>query len=186
MCEQCNLLNSAHVVGGDELIAIIVPDSSAALAYLVPRQHAPLSELPAAVQERLFTTANMLSSVIFDNMQVQGTNIIVADEQHAQYSVVGRTEADGLELRWNPTRSTPAELSDTAKRISEATWYIGKEKPSKPHHGVTIELEPSPMRPPAEIAAPAAVAADLNTVQSESPKKRKKENYQLKQLHRRR
>jgi diadenosine tetraphosphate (Ap4A) HIT family hydrolase len=139
MCELCNFLNSEAVVGGDEALSIVVPKTAAGAILIIPKQHGSLTELPKQVQEKLLTTASQLSTFIFDNLQVQGTNIIANDEQHGHYIVVGRTENDGLDLRWKPGTTTPAELQETAKRISEETWYIGKEAPKQ---GPIVEKKP--------------------------------------------
>lgn len=129
-----------------------MPGIAAPAVYVIPKQHATLSELSQAAQQRLFATASMLSSAIFDTMQVHGTNIVLSDEEHAYALVVGRTEEDGLEMRWKPNRASPQDLTDTARRISDETWYIGKE-----------EKKPEPPKAPPAIEAPTGAKKKIET-----------------------
>ncbi len=201
MCEQCELINSKYVVGGDPDIAIIVPPHAAPTAVIVPKQHARLEELPAAVQEKLLVTANSLSTMIFEQLSAHGTNILISDEQHAAYSIVARTEEDGVDLRWKPQQATPDELSEAAKRINEETWYIGKQdkKPeAKPKTYAQHETEGSLAKisvgKHADEASPddddPTVETPTETAEKVQTKVKKEKsdehNYLLKQLARRR
>jgi hypothetical protein len=200
VCEECALLQSDRVIGGDEEIAIIVPKKIVPTIHIIPKQHGQLSELPVNTQEKLLATANMLSSFVFDNMQVQGTNILVMDEQHAYYTIVGRTENDGVDFRWQPTKTSPQELSDKAKKISEETWYIGKQEkktrdtPVAVHHDDQRikQIKNAPVHEdttthahePKLVDEPRDVAADIQT--KVEPTSKEENNYLLRQLTRRR
>jgi diadenosine tetraphosphate (Ap4A) HIT family hydrolase len=205
MCELCDLNNSDRVVGGDDLVNVVVPKTTTATAYVIPKQHAPLGELSAQTQQRILITANMLSSAIFDGMQVHGTNIIIQDEEHSHALVLGRTEEDGVDLRWQPNRATQQELQDVAKKISEETWYIGKAKDeapksyieNKPAQGHKIQVKHDPVvpgqssksrigydDPDSTVDTPDEIARDIQTKIKKEP--RKDNNYQVKHLTRRR
>lgn len=184
MCELCTALNSECVITTDATVAIIRAKSSAAAIMVVPKQHGPLHELPKEVQQHLFTTASTLSSLIFDTMNVHGTNIIADDSEHASYTILGRTEQDTLDLRWKPTRASPDELVETAKRVSSETWYIGKEEKEQKTSTVSADAVPSHTHEPKEGESAKDVAADIQKTVHEGPTD--KHNYLIRQLTRRR
>lgn len=132
MCEACQLIASTQLIGGDEDIAIVVPHVAAGAVMIIPKRHATLAELPKALQQKLLVSANSFSALIYEQLQVHGTNIIVKDGEHGMYTVVARKEEDGLDLRWKPGKATQDDLANTAKKIKEETWYIGKQPDNKP------------------------------------------------------
>lgn len=184
MCDICDALNSERVITTDDTIAILSADSSAPAVLVAAKQHAGLAELPKSVQQHLFATANNLSSLVFDIMQVQGTNVIADDSEHASMLVVGRLDQDTLDLRWKPVRATPEDLEGTAKRIQEETWYIGKEEQKPAPSVVTEDRLPATAHEPKTGEAPKDVAADIQKKVEEGPKT--EHNYMIKHLWRRR
>lgn len=188
MCDNCALINSDRVIGGDEQLAIVLPQSAAPSVLVLTRRHGPLNEQPREVQEKMLSTATTLSSLIFDGLGVHGTNILIGDGEHCSYTIVGRTEGDGLDLRWKPTTTTPGALAETAKRIADETWYIGKEKATTSEETRASAAPPTlpsdlpPLR--AENEAPRDVAAKISQPVRKGPKDAT--NYMIKQLTRKR
>jgi diadenosine tetraphosphate (Ap4A) HIT family hydrolase len=204
VCEECELIASDRVVGGDEHVAIVVPKAAIGAIKIIPKHHGPLQELPAETQKRLLSTANMLSSFVFERMQVQGTNILIRDEGHAYALVLGRTEQDGIDLRWQPKRASQEELAEMNKRVSEQTWYIGKEhkeerktaaertmthpKRIETRHDPSVPATSAKTRigyqdPDPSVDTPDEIARDIQTQVKKGPKE---ENYMVRHLTRRR
>ncbi len=129
MCELCEQAKNA--AGGDEDVAIVILPATAPAARIIARHHAPLNEQAPPVAQKMLEIANATSTLIFEQLGAHGTNIILEDGTHASYVVAGRTENDGIDLRWKPERASKEELESAAKRISEEAWYIGKKDAKK-------------------------------------------------------
>jgi diadenosine tetraphosphate (Ap4A) HIT family hydrolase len=201
MCEQCKLLASGTHVAEEGAISVFIAPTSAPSVILIPKQHGPLSEQHDSAQEKILQVANTISSVLFDRLQLAGTNIIGHDGEHAYFQIVGRTEEDELDLRWTPKRASPEELENYRKRISEETWYIGKTETKKTEGKIEITRPSTPARPvqetpmnlppeAEETAANRKVAKEIQDAVKAGPKsKRENENehnYLIRQLTRRR
>jgi len=184
MCELCDSLNSGKVLAADDNVAILSASTAAPSVLVVAKQHNQLSELSRQAQEHLFTTASSLSSLIFDSIQAQGTNIIIQDTAHAAALVIARTEQDNLDLRWKPNKASPEDLQATAKRVSEEAWYIGKEE-KKPAPVVAVAAEEPPVHTEEpKTSIPKDVAADIQKHVESGPKT--EQNYLIRHLTRRR
>lgn len=73
--------------------------------------------------------ANITASLLFERLQAQGTNIIIAlNKDTAQIDVIARSEDDGLNLTWPAKSMEPTQLNDIAERIKNKTFFIGKEQ----------------------------------------------------------
>lgn len=190
MCELCKAVKGDAVIADEGDIVVTLTNYAAPAVLIIPKEHALLEELPRNVQEKLLATANTMSSVIFDQVQVHGTNILTQDREHASYLVVGRMEEDGLELRWKPNKATPTELSSMAGKIKDETWTVGKEIrkdniPAERSPGrEMIEEKEMPMQQNKEFEERRQAAKSIQEPVKQGPKE--EHNYLIKQLTRKR
>ncbi|RJQ17006.1 HIT family protein [Candidatus Woesearchaeota archaeon] len=96
-----------------------------------------LEQVPNAVIETMAITANKLSTVLFDHLNCQGTNIIIengipAGQTSSRFSmhIIPRRENDGLNFQWNPLKLSEDDLNTIFLRLEEFTnqIIIQKEK----------------------------------------------------------
>lgn len=108
------------------------------------RGHVRMSSSSAAPDDiaALGMCANVLSSILFERMQAQGTNIIMHLGQGAEVEVLARTEGDGLDFRWAPKQVDPGRFEEIQGRIQNKAFFIGKD-----------QAGPSAREPPAQNAA---------------------------------
>lgn len=128
------------VFENDKLLAFLNP-TPACIGHvtIVPKKHFPIIEnVPDFVVADMFKIANKISSVIFESLGAQGTNIIVNNgveagqkKPHVSVDVLPRREKDNLDFQWKPKQLTEEEMSTVELKIKEATKNIGdfeKEK----------------------------------------------------------
>ncbi len=138
------------------VIAALSPAPSAAGHVVVmPKQHClVLGQVPDAVMGEMFTVASKVSSVLFESLGAQGTNLLVQNgveagqgAEHPIIHVIPRREGDNLNLLWTPKQASEDELGTAALKLSAETKHVGAfEEPEKPK--------------PAESAAPKDVKKD--------------------------
>lgn len=100
--------------------------------------------------------ANITASVLFERMQAQGTNIILQlTKEDARIDVIARAENDKLDLLWEGKQVDPGQMNDIQERISNKTFFIGKEKPDTEKKVEKQEViqkpDPKPTEPPIEV-----------------------------------
>lgn len=139
-----------YSVGGDADIAIcVLPNASVLVAT---REAKALHSVPKEVQQKLFRVASDIAILAYEATQAHGTNIISLNHEHAHYLVIARAEEDGLPLRWNPGKATPAEIASLAGRLKDAAWTIGKKDVTEVSRPVLEEPKPSPL--PTQTSTP--------------------------------
>jgi diadenosine tetraphosphate (Ap4A) HIT family hydrolase len=82
----------------------------------------------------LFKVASICSSMLYEGMKAQGTNIICHNGkgQHPLcIEVLARFNEDNLGLMWEPTQGNPAEITTTANMIKDKIIPVDVE-PSRP------------------------------------------------------
>ena len=84
----------------------------------------------------LFDVSNACATMIFETLNLHGTNIIIHDGPNSDspieeycFEVIGRTNNDGLNLLWEPKKAD--NLKEVAQKIKDKTFFIDKEKNSK-------------------------------------------------------
>ena len=71
--------------------------------------------------------ANVASSLLFERMQAQGSNIIMnLTREGGTIDVLARRENDGLDLLWTP--KDPGAINEVQERIKNKTFMIGKDR----------------------------------------------------------
>jgi diadenosine tetraphosphate (Ap4A) HIT family hydrolase len=77
--------------------------------------------LPDQAVIELFQAANVSSTLLFEILKPEGTNIILNEtDNQLCIDVIPRKTGDGLKLAWDPKKLSEEEMSDAQKRISEA------------------------------------------------------------------
>ncbi len=100
---------------------------------LFPKEHHKmLSTVPEVLVAHMFTTANKLSTAVFDAMQAQGTNILVANgpaagqtAPHVLINIIPRFTKDKVVIGWDAEKIDDTEMEKIAGSIQSK---IPKEK----------------------------------------------------------
>ena len=136
-CPYCKLVKEKQndALYEDDKIIAFLADKPAAKGHVVlmPKEHYPIIELvPDYIVSHLFSVANKVSSVIFDVLSAQGTNILVnngiaAGQEIAHFAVniVPRFESDGFDLVWKPKQLDETEMSTVELSLKEESQNIG-------------------------------------------------------------
>ena len=137
-CLICQIIEgkvpSKKIYEDDEILAFLdYNGASRGHTFIVPKKHYPIFEqVPDELVEKIFSVANKISTALFETMNVQGTNIFIANGVSAGQSVahfivnvIPRTEGDGINLQWNPKQLSEEEMSTVEIKIKEGTKDIG-------------------------------------------------------------
>jgi diadenosine tetraphosphate (Ap4A) HIT family hydrolase len=165
-CTLCE--TKKDIVYEDDTLIIAHPgDASKGHLRVFPKAHLTrLDDVPDALFEHLFFSANYASAVLFELFQAHGTNIILTEQgDHLAIDIVERQENDGLNFLWKPKKATPEDLDKVAGKIKDKI-IIGR---AKKEEVIIIEEKP---------------AGITDVQQQEQPGEPKKVNYYLKQLDR--
>ncbi|MFH0876135.1 MAG: HIT family protein [archaeon] len=144
-CKICEFINNKeNIIYEDELVYAMIPEKPLTLGHIwvVPKKHYPIIEqVPDFEIAPLFRIANKLSSILFETLKIQGTNIIVqngiaAGQQYAHFivNIIPRRENDGLKLEWTPKQISEEEMSTAELKLKEQSRNVGdfiKETPKE-------------------------------------------------------
>ena len=111
--------------------------------------------------------ANVTASLLFERLQAQGTNIVVQLGKEDRVDVLARYENDGLNLLWTPKPADANQLNETAERIKNKTFFIGKE--AKEAEQEKAEAQSTPI---------------VQSAHDQEHMTEEEEDHQVKQLHR--
>ena len=144
-CKVCELIQKKKrmVYEDDKIMALLAPKPCAVgHIWIVPKKHAPiLEQIPDFVVANMFSKANKLSMICFENLGVQGTNILIQNgvaagqsNDHCILHVIPRQENDGMNLLWKPKQLNEEEMSTLELKIKEEAKNVGifekeQEKP---------------------------------------------------------
>ena len=132
-----NKVPSYKIYEDDLILALLdVNGANPGHCFVIPKNHYPIIEhVPDQELVNLFSVANKISSAIFENLKVQGTNIFVANGipagqtvAHFVINVIPRMENDGINLQWKPKQLTEEEMSTVELKLKESIQNIGVEK----------------------------------------------------------
>lgn len=144
MCEYCELLAAKDlVIYEDETVAALLAPRPSSLGHIlvIPKEHHTIMErTPDDVTVKMFNVANQMSLLLFNNLQVKGTNIflengVAAGQQvaHVALHVLGRLPEDGLDFQWEPKELSDEEMSEIEKRIKEGIGvFLGTSEGGQP------------------------------------------------------
>ena len=140
-CLLCQIVANkvpSHKIYEDDLtLAVLdVNGSNPGHCFVIPKNHYPIIEqVPDPELVNLFSVSNKISSAIFENLKVQGTNIFVANGipagqtvAHFMVNVIPRQENDGINLQWKPKQLTEEEMSTVELKLKESIQNIGVGK----------------------------------------------------------
>ena len=143
-CLICQIIANrvpSYKIYEDELTLAILDLNGAnpGHCFVIPKNHYPIIEqVPDAELANLFTVANKISSAIFENLKVQGTNIFVANGipagqtvAHFMINVIPRKENDGVNLQWKPKQLSQEEMSTVELKLKEQIETMSVEKIEK-------------------------------------------------------
>ncbi len=143
-CEICQIFENKDafkVVYEDNLCLALLHEKPANYGHviIIPKEHhVIMEEVPDKIIEHLFLISNIISTAIFESLNVQGTNIIVNNGQAAKQEnphfiihVIPRTENDGINFEWKAEPANEDELKTAELKLKEFTERImmqGEEK----------------------------------------------------------
>ncbi|MBL7054420.1 HIT family protein [Candidatus Woesearchaeota archaeon] len=140
-CLLCQIIEgkiaSKKIYEDDLVLAVLdVNGANPGHCFVMPKNHHPiLEQIPDFEVSRLFQTANRISSAIFENLGVQGTNLFVTNGvpagqtvAHFMIHIIPRKENDGINLEWAPKQLTEEEMSTVELKIKEQAKNIGDFK----------------------------------------------------------
>jgi len=142
-CKICQFIqNKENILYEDELVYAMLPEKPTALGHtwIIPKKHYPIIEqVPDYELTPLFKIANKLSSILFETLKIQGTNIIVQNglasgQKYAHFliNIIPRKENDNLKLEWKPKQISEEEMSTAELKLKDQAQNIGgfiKETP---------------------------------------------------------
>lgn len=136
-CEQIKKQDK-NIIYEDNLAVVMLAPEPAAKGHLLvlPKQHFQIMEqIPEDLIGYLFLIANKASTLIFESLGMQGTNITVnngvaANQEWAHFAinVVPRKENDGIDFNFQRSQADQTELDDVVKKLKDETDFIGKDK----------------------------------------------------------
>ena len=137
-CPFCLMAQGAipvkKVYEDETLMAILdIRPANKGHTLLFPKEHhRVLSTVPEALVAHMFTSANKLSTAIFDAMQAHGTNIYLANgpaagqtAPHVLINIIPRFTKDKVVIGWDAEKIDDAEMDHIAESIQKK---IPKEK----------------------------------------------------------
>lgn len=107
----------------DALVQVRLPDQPVTVGHV--EVHIPSKQLLNDLEEdeitHAFYVASFCATGLFESLNVQGTNIILTEEQNQDLviHVLARMPDDGLSVLWNPLEMPPAELESLAKSVAD-------------------------------------------------------------------
>jgi diadenosine tetraphosphate (Ap4A) HIT family hydrolase len=116
----------------DDLCTAVLADAALGHVRITTKKKAQhLHDLEPKEVSHLFKVSTYASTVIFQLLQLHGTNILINTLQpQLTIDVVPRKQDDDIDLQWERKPMQQEELEQVAKQIKDKTDYIGVEKPS--------------------------------------------------------
>ena len=136
-CPVCKMLKErkAETLYSDPKVVAFLADKPSAEGHimLMTVEHYPIIELvPDYIVNHAFIIANKLASVIFEDLNAQGTNIMVnngiaAGQELAHFiiNIIPRKENDGIDFTWTPKQLDEQEMATVELSLKEETKFIG-------------------------------------------------------------
>ncbi len=155
-CEICSKVPLYE----DGICKVILPEKPLCVGHLklVSKKHREkIEDFDEKEFTHFFTLSSVLSSVIFEVMKAQGTNIICLSGEkannetgHLEFNILPRFESDNLGVNWIPKPADREVLEVISQKIKDEAFYIGKETNEKESNEESIpstELPENPHEP---------------------------------------
>jgi histidine triad (HIT) family protein len=122
-CLICDILKEKKgkiLFEDDEIVAMLSPaPASKGHVVVIPKEHVVIISLASdKLIKHLFNVANKISIALFEALNAEGTNIIVANGltagqqiAHLIIDVIPRYQNDKLNFQWQPKQLTEEEMS---------------------------------------------------------------------------
>ena len=158
-CTLCNKkLGIIHET--ENIIAALAPKPASPGHIIVyPKKHYTiLEQIPDYEVGELFQIVNKLSIIIFEALQLQGTNIILQNglaagqtTPHVMVHIIPRKEKDNINFEWKPKQLTQEEMSTVELKLKQAAETIGEFKKQKKSEPVKLDKKPETIKESEEI-----------------------------------
>lgn len=137
----CDCFGKKIIVYEDEKAIAFLSNKPMAAAHIkiIPKEHYPIMEqVPEEVLSHCFNVANDISKLVFDKLNIAGTNFIINNglpagqtESHFSIDLIPRTENDEIGLTWEPKKSSKEELAESELLMKDAADKIFNPKVAK-------------------------------------------------------
>lgn len=144
-CPVCDSIASKKgIIYDDDKIAVFIPENSMVPGHIIltSKQHySILEQIPDYVINDLFIKANKFSTLIFEILGAEGTNILINNGPaagqvypHAMLNLIPRKTNDGLPLIWQPKKINETDMNAAEQAIKDSAGSIGsfQREPPKP------------------------------------------------------
>jgi len=156
-CAICKIFENVSLfklIYEDELCIALLHENPANYGHVIviPREHyIIIEEVPDDVVEHLFSVANIISSTLFESLNIQGTNVLVnngndsgQENPHFMINIVPRTENDGINFEWTAKPASEDDLKTAELKLKQYTGkLIFQEEKTKP---IEINREPEEIK----------------------------------------
>lgn len=121
----------------DALIYAYMPKDGSCIGHTIVKTKSKKKFLDCTPDEviQIFTCASITSSMVYEGLQSQGTNIILQDGKAANAQsdevilhILPRKENDGLNFLWTPQEMSPEQLAPIAEKLSANNFIIGNSQ----------------------------------------------------------
>ena len=140
ICERIKNEKDLVIYEDDTLIAFL-EKSPASYGHIIitPKQHLPIFEnYDDNLVSHIFNVANKISSVLFESLNIQGTNLLInngvaAGQKYPHFllHIIPRTENDGLQLEWQPKKLSDDEMDSAEQQLKSAAKNVAVVKEKK-------------------------------------------------------
>ncbi|MCP3686708.1 MAG: HIT family protein [bacterium] len=141
-CEFCKLVEKGFKLYEDDAVVAVLNNKPAAKGHvlILPKEHITIIEqMPDFLVDKMLIVANKVSTVMFEALSVEGTNIIIENGTgagqkipHFAINVIPRNKEDGLSFNWQPKKLNEAQMADIELSLKTQTENIGEfEKENK-------------------------------------------------------
>ena len=137
-CILCQIaegkIPSKKVYEDDSILAVLdINGAAPGHCFVMPKQHFTIIEqVPDGLAAHIFSTANRISSAVFESLNIQGTNIFVENGvaagqnvAHFMVQVIPRNENDGINLDLQPKQLSEEEMSTIELKLKDETKNTG-------------------------------------------------------------
>jgi len=144
-CDICEIFKHKEifkVVYEDDLCLAILHESPANYGHtlVMPKEHFTIMELvPDKIIEHLFTIANMISTALFETLNLQGTNVVVNNgveagqkDPHFVINIIPRTENDGINFEWKAEPANEDNLKTAELKLKEFGIQMAPKEEKEP------------------------------------------------------
>jgi histidine triad (HIT) family protein len=122
-------MNDQEILLRDEDVIVITPKRAVVKGHIIVApiaEYKIIEEVPLPLLAKMFQIANKFSSVLFDTLHCQGTNILVqngvaAGQVNKRFSIniLPRYEEDNLGLEWTPKQAEAEKLDVAQARFND-------------------------------------------------------------------